>query len=162
MGQEYWNRVRASIAKFWSSGQELRCARIYTEDGGTCQMCGHKPIKWHHVLHNQYTHGDLIVGSECINNFKIVTGQQVVFPERFKKAAEYLNGRYPDCVFVTSVPDSSGIDYFEELDEDEYDREMLMDMGLDPDDPDFSELAPHGMSGDEDEDDDEEDDWIDR
>jgi hypothetical protein len=155
MGQEYWGRVRASIAKFWRKGQNLRCARIYTEEGGTCQMCGHKPIKWHHVLHNQQTDGDLIVGSECINNYKIVTGEQVVFPGPLKKAAAYLNGRYPDCVRVASIAEYSGPDHGEEPDEDAYEREMLMDMGLDPDDPDFSELAPHGMSGDPDDDEDD-------
>lgn len=157
MGQEYWSRVRASIAKFWTSGQELRCARIYTQDDGTCQMCGHTPIKWHHVPHNQQSNGDLIVGSECINNYKVITGGQVVFPEQFQKAAEYLNGRYPGCVRVASMMEYSGPDYDEEPDEDEYEREMLMNLGLDPDDPDFSELAPHGMSGDEDDEDDDDD-----
>jgi hypothetical protein len=154
MGQEYWKRVRARIAEFWNKGQELRCVRIYTEDGGACQMCGHKPIKWHHVLHNQQTNRDLIVGSECINNYKVITGEQVIFSRRFKKAAEYLNGRYPDCVLVASIPDYDYPEYDEEPDEDEYEREMLMAMGLDPDDPDFSELAPHGINGDEDDEDD--------
>jgi hypothetical protein len=36
--------------------------------------------------------------------------------------------------------------------DEEDEREMLMDLGLDPDNPDYSELAPHGMSGDEDDD----------
>jgi len=155
MGQEYWNRVRASIAEFWSRGQELQCAGIYTEEGGACQMCGHKPIKWHHVLHNQQTNRDLIVGSECINNYKVVTGEKIVFPERFKKATEYLNARYRDCVLVVPVAGYPGPDYREEPDEDEYEREILMDMGLDPNDPDFSELAPHGMTGDENDDEDD-------
>jgi hypothetical protein len=162
MGQAYWDRVRVSITKFWSRGQELRCTRIYTEDDGTCQMCGHKPIKWHHVLRNQQTNDDLIVGRECIKNYKVVTGEQIVFPERFRKAADYLNGRYPDCVVIVPepIPTYVGPDYGPELDEGGYgevdfeeEREMLMDMGLDPDDPDFSELAPHGMSGDEGDDD---------
>jgi hypothetical protein len=77
-----------------------------------------------------------------------------------KKAAEYLNGRYPACVLVAPIAQNFGPNYDQELDEEEYDREMLMDMGLDPDDPDFTELAPHGMSGDEN--DDEDDDYDNR
>src|SRR5688572_17634147 len=118
MAQDYWNRVRASIAEFWSRGQELRCVRIYPEAGGSCQMCGHKPIKWHYVLHNQQTKADLIVGSECINNYKVVTGERVVFPKRFKKAGECLNSRHPDCVLVASIPEYSSPDDDEEPNED--------------------------------------------
>src|SRR4051794_40327614 len=120
MGQEYWNRVHASIAKFWSSGQQLRCVRVYTDERGTCQMCGKKPIKWHHVLRNQQTNADLVVGSECINNYKAVTGEQVVFQSWLKKAAEYLNSRYQDCMLVAAIPDDAGPDRDEEPFGDEY------------------------------------------
>jgi len=40
----------------------------------------------------------------------------------------------------------------------EAEREWLMEMGLDPSDPDFTGLAPHGMSGDEDDDEETDDD----
>jgi hypothetical protein len=38
--------------------------------------------------------------------------------------------------------------------DDELDREANMDMGLDPDDPDYTELAAEGMTGDESDDED--------
>lgn len=43
--------------------------------------------------------------------------------------------------------DLRGRDYL-----DDSKRDMLLELGLDPDDPDYSELAPHGMSGDQDDD----------
>lgn len=147
MSQAYWDRVSASISEFWSRGQELRCMRIYRQENGTCQMCGHKPIKWQYVLHNQQTGGVLIVGRECIKNYKVVTGEQVVFPERFKKAAEFLNGRYPACVVVAPVhvaPENK-----HEPDEDEREFELYDALGLDPHEPDFDEFAAEGLDPDE-------------
>jgi hypothetical protein len=151
MGQAYWDRVRASIAKFRQPGQELRCTNIYTQDAGTCQMCGHHPIKWHHVLHNQQTDDKMIVGSECINNYKLVTGAQIVFPERFKRAAKYLNDRYPDCVVIAPDPVRScpELEYRERPGEYDERYEMYDALGLDPQDPDFGELAAEGLDPDE-------------
>jgi hypothetical protein len=151
MGQVYWDRLRATINKFWQPGEELRCTRIYTQDAGTCQMCSHHPIKWHHVLHNQRTGADLIVGKECINNYKVVTGAQIVFLERLKRAADYLNGRYPDCVLVLSQPVDpySGPDYDDEPDWDEEIFDMYDELELDLDDAEIGEQAAEGLDPDE-------------
>ena len=37
-------------------------------------------------------------------------------------------------------------------DDENLDREALLEAGLDPDDPDYTELAPHGMTGEDDDD----------
>ena len=37
----------------------------------------------------------------------------------------------------------------DEFEDEGFNEEELIDMGLDPFDPDYTELAPHGMSGDE-------------
>ena len=151
MSRDYWERVKATVASYRKPGDEVRCIRVYSEAGCTCQMCGHAPITWNHVLRNLRTGMDLIVGSECINNYKVVTGEQIIFPGRYKRAAGHLNSRYPDCVIIApgSASAATDLEYNEEDAEEEYQRELIIDLGLDPEDPDFGELASEGLNPDE-------------
>jgi hypothetical protein len=115
-------------------------------------------------LRNARTSDELVVGSECIVNYKeeMTRLGHAVPPVIFRSAgaAKYMNDKCPGiavvgAVGVTGYDSYLGpeVDEFYEDEEEEAEREWLMALGLDPDDPDFSELAPHGMSGDEDEDD---------
>lgn len=107
----------------------------------------------------------MIVGSKCIVNYKeemARMGHQTL-PIIFRSAgaAKYMNAKHPGIAVVGPIwlpshdsyndPD---VDEFYEDEEEDAEREWLMAIGLDPNNPDFSDLAPHGMSGDEDEDND--------
>ncbi len=166
--EAYWARIRATLSGFCRPSDQLYCPRVFKLEGQTCRMCGHWPITWNHVLRNARTSAELVVGSECIVNYKeemARMGHQVP-PVIFRSAgaAKYMNDKCPGIAVVGYVQSTAYDDYadpevdeFYEDEEEEAEREMLMDLGLDPDDPDFTELAPHGMSGDEG--DDEDDDY---
>ncbi|MCY2986885.1 MAG: hypothetical protein NTY19_03345 [Planctomycetota bacterium] len=85
-----------------------------------------------------------------------------------RRKAENINASGVNTVTVPPIslcPDDDGLDDDDDLDDDDcldrehnsddedYEwREYLLELGLDPDNPDFTELAPDGMSGDEDDD----------
>jgi hypothetical protein len=137
--KDYWPRLRRTLATFWKPGDELLCVRIFKMPGQVCQMCEHQPITWNHALRNLRTRQDLIVGRECIRNYKKETQQQVIFPERFHRAADYLNRRWPGCVVVqpaaTEWPDHTW--------------ESFEDMEFDFDEPDFDDMTADGMDPDD-------------
>jgi hypothetical protein len=70
----YWETLRKTLSMFWTPGQDLRLTRSFPREDSTCQMCGHFPIRWNHVLQNLQTGRELIVGSECLNNCRVLTG----------------------------------------------------------------------------------------
>lgn len=149
----YWERVRNTLSTFWSPPQELWCTAIFTRENSTCQMCGHFPIKWNHVLQNLQSGRELIVGSECIKNYRVLTDHQVIFPKRYRRAANYLNGRWPDCVAIVASPLSAYQDYDYETtpraDRDYDDTDLYYDLGLDIYEPNYGELAAEGLDPDE-------------
>jgi hypothetical protein len=161
-GEAYWARIRTTLDQFCRPTDQLHCPRVFILEGQTCKLCGHWPITWNHVLRNARTGQELIVGSECIVNYKEEMsrlGHQVP-PVIFRSpgAAKYMNRQCPGIAVVGSVWSSEyeagDPEVHESYEDQEYEaeREWLMELGLDPDDPYFTDLAPHGMSGDEDDD----------
>ena len=143
---------------------------------GVCRMCGYTPIRWNYHLENTRTGGRLIVGSNCILNYRLVMDEMkatwlpVIFPPQFREQAARINEKRPGTVFVADDwPEAAydeldredrmqlGLDPTEE-DEEEAEEEMLLELGLDPENPNMEDLAPHGMEafdGDDDEHEDE-------
>jgi hypothetical protein len=166
--EAYWATIRTTLNRFCGPTDQLYCPRVFRLEGQTCNMCGHWPITWNHVLRNARTSEELIVGSECIVNYKEEMSRSghrappVIFSS--KGAATYMNRKCPGIAVVVDVASSgrqaADPEVHEFYEDHEYaaEREWLMGLGLDPDDPDFTDLAPHGMTGDEDDDEEPDDD----
>jgi hypothetical protein len=150
----YWRRIRETLSRFCSPTDQLHCPRVFFRPGQTCQLCGHWPITKNYVLWNPRTRQRLVVGCWCINNYmeRLARMDYTAPPVKFAslEESERVNQAFPGIAVYGGAPDSdrSGLDDWEGAE----DREALMDMGLDPGDPDFSELAPHGMTGESDDD----------
>jgi len=136
---DYWDRVIETLKSFWQPGDTLRCVHVYRKRDSWCQMCGHSPITRNFVLRNETTGQTLIVGSECIDNYKTIAGQAIELPPT-GSATEAFDERYPDCEQVDVSP---GPFDFGRL-EDEFDErepaprlEDLVAEGLDPDEIDW-------------------------
>jgi hypothetical protein len=157
--ERYFADIRAVLDKFYRPGDSLTLTRRFYE-ARKCQMCGDKvDIRSCFELQNDRTKQRIVCGRHCIVKYATVVEQMnqqpvIKFPDTYEAEAAKINELRPNTVTVlplSSFPDFT--DEWEEPDEDyedEEEREMLMGLGLDPDDPDYSELAPHGMSGDED------------
>lgn len=157
----YHGDIRTVLEHFYQAGDTLTIVKRFFESR-KCQMCGDKvTINDCFVLRNDRTGEQITCGKHCIVNYFEVLEQMgqtavILCPESNKRAAARINQMRPNSVTVISEFD--GMD--ERYEEIEEDREMLLGMGLDPDDPDFTELAPHGMSGDEGDDEEvESEDW---
>jgi hypothetical protein len=142
----YWGRIRGTLSRFCNGDDQLFCMGSFHESGKTCEMCAHRPISDNNVLLNPRTKSQLLVGNECINNYKLVMeemGHQVkpiIF--RSKSEADRMNRLYPGIATYGSA------DVDVESEDETDDLEALHEMGLDPADPDFADLAPHGMTAD--------------
>lgn len=137
--KDYWQRIGRTLAAFCKPGDEIKCIRLFKLSGQMCQLCEHRPIVWNYVLRNLRTGNDLTVGSRCIHNYKQITEQKVIFPERLQKVADFLIRKWPDCVVV-------------ETDNDEWPEHDWVsdeDMELDFDEPDFDDMSADGMDPDE-------------
>lgn len=94
----------------------------------------------------------IVCGRLCLVKYAIVIKQInqkpiIRFPDTHQEATDQINKLRPNT--VTVIPLSQLLDLPNDEDGDE-ERETMMDLGLDPYDPGYSELAPHGMNGDED------------
>ncbi len=160
MSTDYWGRIRATLADFCCPGDELRCVRLYWRPNATCELCGHSPISFNFVLRNVRTGRRLTVGRHCVYNYKRETGRPVVFPAWCSRAADSLNAKLPGCATVTE-PERRPLaqprphypvpppEPYEPADDRDDERELCEELGLDPDDPDFFDLAAEGMHPDE-------------
>jgi hypothetical protein len=162
--EKYYADIRKVLTGFYQPGDVLTCTNHYQEDS-KCQMCGGwVDIRLCYELTNERSKKKIICGSQCIAKYAHVVEQMnqvpvVNFPEQYKNQAALINRLRPNTVTVVDV--ASYEDHYEESEDDDFDdeeRQFYGDLGLDPDDPDFEDLAPHGMEaydGDDDEDDDD-------
>jgi hypothetical protein len=107
-GEEpYWARIRASLGRFCCPSDQLDCPRIFKLEGQTCQMCGHWPITWNYVLRNSRISDMLVVGSECIVNYReeMARMEHNVPPVIFwsPRAAKYMNDKCPGIAVVGPI-----------------------------------------------------------
>lgn len=153
--EQYFADIRAVLGKHYQSGDTLTLLRQFRK-ACKCQMCGDKvDILNCFELRNDRTKKTIVCGRQCIVKYAIVVehmSQQPIirFPSKYQTEATKINELRPNT--VTVIPLSELLDFASDEDEE---CKMMMDLGLDPDDPDCSELAPHGMSGDDDEDEDD-------
>ena len=145
MSEEYYRRIKAALASFWTPAQTLRCTAFFRKEGSTCGLCGKHPITWNYVLRNQDTGVFRVVGSNCIVEYKKITGVSVSFRPQLAGPAEYLNTIYPDTAVITEEMNDAHEPGDHELDEQLAQFEYLDGMGLDAHDPDFWDLAPEGL-----------------
>src|SRR5262249_23577126 len=152
--ERYFADIRAALVNFYRPGDALTLTRRFY-DARKCEMCGGKvDIRKCFELQNDRTKERIVCGRNCIIKYANVVEQMleqpvIKFPDKFQAEAAKINLLRPNT--VTVLPLSSFPDFIEDSEEfdedyeDEEEREMLMDLGLDPYDPDYSELAPHGM-----------------
>jgi hypothetical protein len=180
--EEYWGNLRISLNSFCLPTDQLQCKTVTAGPEGVCQTCGYEGIIYNFILENPRTSGKLVVGSNCILNYRVEmerlghVAKPVVFSPMCRTAANTINEKWPGTVMVDTVPELEpwvtdadmerefrrelglGMDEDDLEGQEEEEREMLMDMGLDPNDPDPEGLVPHGMEafdGDDDEKDDD-------
>lgn len=114
----YWERIRKRLMEFWKPGDYVQCVKVFPNPNSTCQLCGHVPITWNHVLRNDRTSEDLRVGSKCVHNYKEIIeemgyGGPVDFHPKYHRAVKYINGKYPGTAKVVSQEDSRDSNYYE-------------------------------------------------
>ena len=144
MGSDYWSRIAQTVGRFAQPGDTLRCIRIRRfEAPSTCELCGHSPIHWLHTLQNSRTSETLMVGSECIRNYAKVYEKRfgrsadIRYPAKYKKAARFLNEKFPDTVTVDQDWTPPTEPDWDEMDFQDFTEETVDD------------LAPEGMGWDD-------------
>lgn len=92
----YRASIETSLRKFVANGNDVACTGVFIYEYGSCGLCGHKPIKWHYILENLSSRNQIVVGSECIRNYKIILGEwgyrpaYVVFPECLRQFTRWI------------------------------------------------------------------------
>ena len=149
MKMNYWERIAQTIAQFSQPDDVLECVLIFrSETDETCGLCGHTPIRWVHRLRNQRTNKHIDIGRECIFNYRTVREHldvpaPIVFPEKYRKAAAWLNRQRPGTIQVHKISEAELEDF---ADFSEIEARYL---DVDPLDMDVNDLAPEGMAVDE-------------
>ena len=83
----YRAAIETTLKKFIENGDDVACTGVYIFEYGSCGLCGHQPIRWHFILENLTKREQIVVGSECIKNYRIILEEwgyrpaYVVFPE---------------------------------------------------------------------------------
>lgn len=141
MSTEYWSRIAKAIGHFAQPGDTLTCVKIEkVGESRSCELCGYYPIKWLHTLQNLRTRATMIVGSNCIVNYKKLHEQrfgiplEVRFPAKYAKAATLLNQRFPGTVSID--PQAKPL-------------ELEAEPFYDPEELSLDDLAPEGMGSNE-------------
>lgn len=176
--EEYYGKLQARLREFCPNDVQLVCNTTFEKPDTTCGLCDTPGIRHVFVLENPETHERRYVGKECIQNYKKAlemmrrNPQPIAFPPEMKESAASFNQQSPGSAIIDDNAEGTlepwvtkeeedrerrlerGLDLKEDDREgqDEEEREELMGMGLDPDDPDFENLAPHGMEADGDDD----------
>jgi hypothetical protein len=92
----YRAAIETSLRMFVANGNDVACTGVYIYEYGSCGLCGHKPIKWHYILENLSSRNQIVVGSECIRNYKIILEEwgyrpaYVVFPECLRQFTRWI------------------------------------------------------------------------
>ena len=140
----YWETIIENLSSFCKPGDQIFCKYIFKEDGQVCDLCGHSPITWNHVLINKRTGDEMIVGSNCVHNFKeglkrLHFDLEITYPNKYEKIANRINEKYPGTVVIDEYGHEVEEDYPEEIYQLEFGMERLSG----------DELAPEGMGSDE-------------
>lgn len=102
--EEYKAAIENSLSAFVNDGDEVICVGYFAMPSGQCEMCEHKPIKWHYILENLRSGQNLIVGSECVGNYQVIlTGwgykpEQIVFPKRLSPYTRWILEKNPGAI----------------------------------------------------------------
>ena len=104
---KYWKTIVAAIDALWRAGDTLQCTEIWRSAEPTrCELCGHFPIRILHRLKNLRTGRSLIVGTECVVNYKRVVEEKMsqtfdllVVPD-LRWWADKMNAKEPGIVRI--------------------------------------------------------------
>ena len=145
----YWERVKETLEEFYKPGDYIHCVKVFNCPNSTCQLCGHTPITWNHVLRNARTSKGLVVGNRCVYQYKVVIEEKgydgtVEYLPQYHRAVEFINTRYPGTARIISQEAPSEAEYRIEG----YDWADDYDLG-DYEAFDAYSLAPEGLGGDE-------------
>ena len=94
----YRAAIETTLRRFVENGDDVACTGVYIYEYGSCGLCGHQPIKWHYILENLHNRNQIVVGSECIRNYKIILEEwgyrpaYVVFPECLRRFTRWILG----------------------------------------------------------------------
>jgi hypothetical protein len=92
----YRAAIETSLRRFVANGNDVACTGVYIYEYGRCGLCGHQPIKWHYILENLSSCNQIVVGSECIRNYKTILEEwgyrpaYVVFPECLRQFTRWI------------------------------------------------------------------------
>ncbi len=151
----YFADIRAVLAHFYRPGDFLILVRQFYE-ARKCEMCGGKvDIKRCFELRNRRSGEKIVCGRMCIVKYaKVLEEMQeeprIIFPAKYDREAQRINHIRPETVTVSAEEEA-----FEEdiaaLEQEQQEifaelrREELLELGLDPDNPDYGELASEGL-----------------
>ena len=129
MAKDYWKIIVGKLKDFWKQGDQIVCTKVFKKPNSECELCGHTPITWNHVLLNERTKAILTVGSECVVNFKKVieklgSKDKVLYFEKYKKAADLLNSSYKGTAEIIQFPK----------------REIMMQLYMNPEKFDYKKI----------------------
>jgi hypothetical protein len=92
----YRAAIETTLRRFVENGNDVACTGVYIYEYGSCELCGHQQIKWHYILENLSSRNQIVVGSECVRNYKIILEEwgyrpaYVVFPECLRKFTPWI------------------------------------------------------------------------
>lgn len=92
----YRAAIETTLGAFVENGNDVACTGVYIYEYGRCDLCGHQPIKWHYILENLSSRNQIVVGSECIRNYKSILEEwgyrpaYVVFPECLRQFTHWI------------------------------------------------------------------------
>ena len=108
----YWERVKETLEEFYKPGDYIHCVKVFNCPNSTCQLCGHTPITWNHVLRNARTSRCLVVGNICVHSYKVFVEKKgydgtVNYLPQFHREAELINSTYPGTAKIISPEDTA-------------------------------------------------------
>ena len=109
MAKDYYKTIEKKLKEFWKKGDQILGTNVFRAPNSICQLCGHTPITWNHVLLNERTNEILKVGSNCVINFrkvleKLGSKEKILYFEKHKKAVELLNTKYEGTAKIIPFP----------------------------------------------------------
>jgi|GEM_PF-3042508 len=102
--RDYQKAIEESLKAFIHDGDDVACIGYYVYEYGYCEMCGHKPIKWHYILENLRNCSQIHIGSECVQNFQVILSkwgyrpEYIVFPNCLKPYTRWILDKNPQAI----------------------------------------------------------------
>lgn len=84
------------LQRFWRSGDEIICTRIFRRSNNECYLCGNAPIEWHHVLLNSISNQSIDVELACVIKIKKIleergSDQRILFFKKYEAEVAHIN-----------------------------------------------------------------------